>query len=140
MPDDLFQEADALEQAQDPWRMGHRRPWWQWNVVTLFVALFLLVWVRELFRLSQTATWVTCVGLLFAWLMGPAFYVGFSDQREDRPFEGTDMQGGGLGLRAGYMLAAFAMFGAVILTGGFIAAIFSLLAAMMYAAAVQKRS
>jgi hypothetical protein len=38
------------------------------------------------------------------------------------------------------MLAAFAMFGAVVLTGGFIAALFSMLAAMLYAAAIQKKS
>jgi hypothetical protein len=120
--------------------MGHRRPWWQWNVVTLFVALFVLVWARELLRLNQTATWLTCVCLLLAWAIGPSIYLGPGERREEMPRETTDELSDDVGLRFGYMLAAFAMFGAVVLTGGFVAAIFSMLAAILYAAAVQKRS
>jgi hypothetical protein len=136
---DPFEEADAVEVAQEPWRMGHRRPWWQWNVITLFVTLFLLVWARELFRLSQTTTWLICIGLLLAWAIGPTIYLAPAARREERPVETTDELSDDVGLRFGYMLAAFAMFGAVVLTGGFIAAIFSMLAAILYAAAVQKK-
>ena len=140
MGDDPFEEPDAVEVAQDPWRMGHRRPWWQWNVVTLFVGLFLLVWVRELFRLSQTTTWLTCVGLLFAWAIGPTIYLGPIETPRESFGERTAEADSDLGFRLGYMLAAFAMFGAVVHFGGFIAAIFSMLAAMLYAAADNKKS
>src|SRR5688500_11546987 len=103
---------DAVEEPQDLWRMGHRRPWWQWNVITLFVTLFLLVWARELFRLSQTITWLTCVGLLLAWAIGTSVYLGPIDPREERSLETTDELSDDIGLRLGYLFAALAMLSA----------------------------
>jgi hypothetical protein len=29
--------------ADSKWRLGHHRPWWQWNVLTLAAALFVLI-------------------------------------------------------------------------------------------------
>jgi hypothetical protein len=57
--------------ATDPWRLGHRRPWWQWNVVTLFAALFVLVWVREFLQLTPGVNIFVCFVLFTAWVAGP---------------------------------------------------------------------
>lgn len=57
----------------DKWRLGHRRPWWQWNVLTLAAALFVLVvlvWCRELFQLKQ-GVWPLCLLIVFIWLVFP---------------------------------------------------------------------
>jgi len=61
----------ALE--NDPWRLGHRRPWWQWNVITLMVALFVLVWLRELSNMDYYVAWLWCAIVLSAWLLFPFF-------------------------------------------------------------------
>ncbi|HEX6961156.1 MAG TPA: hypothetical protein VF175_04770 [Lacipirellula sp.] len=79
MHDDAFQEVDGVQEAQDPWRMGHRRPWWQWNVITLFVVLFALVWARELLHLGQSLTWLTCAAALAAWSLGPIGWRGWHE-------------------------------------------------------------
>jgi hypothetical protein len=63
--------APAAEPPRDAWRLGHRRPWWQWNVLSLFVPLFLLVWLRELAGLPTGPTWLLCLGILAAWAVAP---------------------------------------------------------------------
>ena len=57
---------------REQWRLGHRRPWWQWNVITLCVALFALVWARELFGLNSEATFRFCFAIVVVWLCVPA--------------------------------------------------------------------
>ena len=59
----------ALDNEQ--WRLGHRRPWWQWNVITLMVALFALVWLRELSNMDYYATWLLSAIVLVAWSLFP---------------------------------------------------------------------
>jgi len=54
----------------DQWRRGHRRPWWQWNILTLFAALFLLVWMRELLEI-KSGVWLLCGVIFFLWLALP---------------------------------------------------------------------
>jgi hypothetical protein len=54
----------------DKWRLGHHRPWWQWNVLTLAAALFVLIWSRELFELER-GVWPLCVLIFFVWLVIP---------------------------------------------------------------------
>lgn len=54
----------------DKWRLGHHRPWWQWNVLTLAAALFALIWSRELFELER-GVWPLCVLIFFVWLVIP---------------------------------------------------------------------
>ncbi|MCA9241373.1 MAG: hypothetical protein KDA37_14290 [Planctomycetales bacterium] len=49
-----------------------RRAWWRWNIVALFVALFLLVWVRELLGLSPLATWLSVLSVFALWAVTPA--------------------------------------------------------------------
>lgn len=61
--------------SREFWRLGHRRRWWQWNVLTLFSGLFLLVWARELFGLSQTNTWMTCVSIVALWAFAPLLFI-----------------------------------------------------------------
>jgi hypothetical protein len=58
---------------QEQWRLGHRRPWWQWNVITLCVALFALVWARELWDLDKEATIGLCFAIVVVWLIVPTF-------------------------------------------------------------------
>jgi Na+/melibiose symporter-like transporter len=53
------------------WRLGHRRPWWQWNVLTLFAILFVLVWVREFFGVSYNMILLVCSLIVFLWLVVP---------------------------------------------------------------------
>jgi hypothetical protein len=67
--------SEATAKPTDSWRLGHHRPWWQWNVITLFVSLFVLIWFRELAGISQTATWMTCVAVFCVWALAPAFAV-----------------------------------------------------------------
>src|SRR5690606_4833722 len=69
--------SPAAAKPGDFWRQGHKRPWWQWNVITLFVPLFLLVWIREFGKLSQGVTWMTCVALIGAWVFFPAIIESF---------------------------------------------------------------
>jgi hypothetical protein len=67
--------SEATAKPTDSWRLGHHRPWWQWNVITLFVSLFVLIWFRELAGISQTATWMICVAVFCVWALAPAFAV-----------------------------------------------------------------
>lgn len=58
---------------EDLWRQGHRRPWWMWNVLSLFAALFALVWLRFLFSLPQSAVWILCFAIIGGWLFLPLY-------------------------------------------------------------------
>lgn len=60
------QPADAPRPAK-----RKRRPWWRWNLVTLMVALFLLVWVRELSRLEYGVTWLLAFSVIGLWGLVP---------------------------------------------------------------------
>lgn len=124
--------AGATAKPSDPWRLGHHRPWWQWNVITLFVSLFVLIWARELLRISQTATWMLCVAVFCIWAIAPAFAVevitvdGFGRNRSTAPRVMAYL--GSLGILVGIM--AFA---------GIHIGIFSVLAAILMAIAVRSR-
>lgn len=48
-----------------------RRPWWRWNVLTLFAALFVMVWLRYLLALSPGLTWTLVLTIGLAWASGP---------------------------------------------------------------------
>ena len=69
--DALTDEPTPLARPVDLWRQGHRRPWWQWNVLTLFASLFILIWARELAGISQEATWLLCIAALGLWFLYP---------------------------------------------------------------------
>jgi hypothetical protein len=58
---------------QNQWRLGHRRPWWHWNVVTLFAAMFVLIWMRELFDVPFPHSLLLFGVLLCVWLYLPDF-------------------------------------------------------------------
>lgn len=61
---------DDLDDRPPPPRRP-RTKWWRWNLVTLAVALFVLVWVRELFKFDYPATFLLA-GLTFVvWLIAP---------------------------------------------------------------------
>jgi hypothetical protein len=134
--DDLTPDEDK---PRDLWRLGHRRPWWQWNVITLFVALFVLVWVRELARLPQTASWIICVGILTAWGFGPLLaleprsesWVDLDPKRTDSPKTGA--------WRMFAFAAAIAMFIGVFVLGGLFVCVLALLGALLFAVAGSTR-
>jgi hypothetical protein len=122
--------------SREFWRLGHRRPWWQWNVITLFVPLFLLVWIREFLRVPQGATWLLCVGVLTAWFLIPALALPIPwRDAADSGHQADDAASNGS--RAGYLLAAIAMFLLVALAGGITAGACSIVAALLYAAAIR---
>jgi hypothetical protein len=123
--------------TRDFWRMGHRRPWWQWNVVTLFVGLFVLVWARELLRLPQTATWMIFVVVVTAWIVVPAVIMNDRRSQEEPVILPETDATKSDGIRPGYLLASVAMFGAVVFMGGFFVGILSVLAALLYATATR---
>jgi hypothetical protein len=77
---------------KDQWRLGHRRPWWQWNVLTLFAALFVLVWVRELVSLHYVVTWLLCAAVLAVWLILPFLWQGVRDDLLPRRSESRGAQ------------------------------------------------
>lgn len=55
------------------WRLGHKRPWWQWNVLTLFAALFVLIWAREILSLKLGSAALLCFAVFMTWGLLPAF-------------------------------------------------------------------
>jgi hypothetical protein len=57
---------------EQQWRLGHKRRWWQWNVITLGLALFVLVWAREIFSLPLNAAVLLCLMVFFGWALLPA--------------------------------------------------------------------
>jgi hypothetical protein len=117
--------APAAAKPGDFWRQGHKRPWWQWNVITLFVALFLLVWIREFGRLSQGVTWVTCVALIGAWVLVPAI------------IESLRQADGGQGLRALAYLGSLGILVGIMAFAGIHVGVFSVAAVLLMAIAVR---
>lgn len=51
------------------WDRGHKRPWWCFNVLTLFGMLFVLVWIRYLLDLQQGTTILLTVVVVIVWLV-----------------------------------------------------------------------
>jgi hypothetical protein len=145
-------EADDRVKANakpNPRRLGHRRPWWQWNVLTLFAALFVLVWMRELARLPQFATWVICVAILAVWALGPILSLELPPPRAARPYEPFPLgpprsearrEPPSASLPRNLAIAlAIMMFVGVFALGGLVVCVLALLGAMLYAAAVRDR-
>jgi hypothetical protein len=128
----------AEDDDRDFWRLGHRRPWWMWNVVTLLVALFVLVWVRELAKLSQTATWLTCVVILSAWAAVPTLLLEGKAEDLPAPRKGSPTEAGDAVtamLRTMAYSASLMLFVGVFWLGGLAVCILSLVGALLYAAA-----
>lgn len=119
--------AKAAAKPGDFWRQGHRRPWWQWNVITLFVSLFVLIWIRELTGLSQTATWMICVLVIAAWAITPAIIDAFLNT------------GGGDIARVAAYLSSLAILVGIMALAGIHVGIFSVLAVILMAIAVRAR-
>jgi hypothetical protein len=124
--------------SKEFWRLGHRRPWWQWNVITLFVPLFLLVWVRELLRVPQGVTWLMSMAVLAAWFLLPMILLPPSEPKTRSDSAAGDKASTAASVRPGYLISAMVMFVCVMLVGGIAAGVFSILAAMLYAAAVNR--
>jgi mannose-6-phosphate isomerase-like protein (cupin superfamily) len=61
------------DNQDDRLRRGHKRPWWDFNVLTLFASLFVLVWIRFLFDLHQGATITMTLLVIFGWILLGAF-------------------------------------------------------------------
>jgi hypothetical protein len=125
-------EADSPQVGtREYWRLGHRRPWWQWNVLTLFAMLFALIWARELIPLSQTATWMLCIAVLGAWSIGPALILGppirfdRSEDNERSPAEPWPV----------FFAASMGMLGGVFYYGGATAGMLCILAMIFILAA-----
>jgi hypothetical protein len=119
--------AKAAATPGDFWRQGHRRPWWQWNVITLFVSLFVLIWIRELAGISQTATWMICVLVIAAWAITPAIIDAFLNT------------GGGDVARVAAYLGSLAILVGIMALAGIHIGIFSVLAVILMAIAVRAR-
>lgn len=66
---------DTHDEPDEPVPQRVRRPWWRWNVITLGVALFLLVWLRELLRWQSGAVWLSVFTVAIVWLVAPLFFV-----------------------------------------------------------------
>ena len=114
------------------WRQGHKRPWWQWNVITLFVSLFALTRFRELAGVSPTATWMICVAVFSLWVLAPAIVEAITavDDAESRaPAAG----------RAVAYLGSLAILVGIMAFAGIHIGIFSVLAVILMAVAVRAR-
>jgi hypothetical protein len=77
-----------------------RRPWWRWNIITLAVALFVLVWVRELLGFGAGATWTCVFSIFLVWAVGPMLAVPTSlttmaeaPRRGDQPSDSNPAPG-----------------------------------------------
>jgi hypothetical protein len=124
--------AEAAAKPSDPWRLGHHRPWWQWNVITLFVSLFVLVWARELLRISQTATWMLCVAVFCVWALAPAIVEAITavDNADNRASTAA---------RVAAYLGSLAILVGIMAFAGIHIGIFSVLAVILMAIAVRSR-
>jgi hypothetical protein len=144
-------EKPKAKPPADPWRLGHRRPWWQWNVLTLFVALFALVWLRELAELSSGMTWILCLFVFAIWTLGPLPSVEPPPPRP-RPVKPRRHDAFPLGRAPAYeveppptwpraiaVALAIMTFVGVFALGGLAVCLLSLLGAMLYAMAVRPR-
>jgi hypothetical protein len=127
LDDEPTPAAVTAAKPGDFWRQGHKRPWWQWNVITLFVSLFVLTWFRELAGISQTATWITCVTVIGAWVITPAIIDAFLQT------------GGGQGVRVIAYLGSLAILVGIMAYAGIHIGIFSVLAVILMAVAVRAR-
>ncbi len=130
--DDEPTVAVVAAKPGDFWRQGHKRPWWQWNVITLFVALFVLIWFRELAGISQTATWMICVAVIAVWALGPAF----SLELITIDAFGPDRTSAG---RVTAYLGSLAILVGIMAFAGIHIGIFSVLAAILMAIAARSR-
>jgi mannose-6-phosphate isomerase-like protein (cupin superfamily) len=52
---------------------GRRRPWWNFNLLTLLASLFVLVWIRYLLDLQQGAAIMLTVLVICSWLLVGSF-------------------------------------------------------------------
>jgi quinol-cytochrome oxidoreductase complex cytochrome b subunit len=138
--DDLDEGVPALAKPEaepkatrrgDPWRLGHRRPWWQWNVLTLFGALFALVWLREMAELSSGATWFVCLFVFAVWVLAPMPSLEPAPTRDNEPSPAVP--------RALAVALAIMTFVGVYALGGLAVCALALLGAMFYAMAVRPR-
>ncbi|MBA4106945.1 MAG: hypothetical protein C0485_14440 [Pirellula sp.] len=129
--------AAAAAKPGDFWRLGHKRPWWQWNVITLFVSLFALTWVRELAGVSQTATWMICVAVFCVWMLAPAI-VETITAVDDAAGERTDARASVAGRAVAY-LGSLAILVGIMAYAGIHIGIFSVLAVILMAVAVRAR-
>jgi hypothetical protein len=133
--DSLDDEPTPIVTAAKPgdfWRQGHKRPWWQWNVITLFVSLFALTWFRELAGISQTATWITCVAVFSLWMLAPAIVEAIT------AVDDTDARAPTVG-RAFAYLGSLAILVGIMAFAGIHIGIFSVLAVILMAVAVRAR-
>lgn len=78
-------DDDADDGPATPPPKRSRRPWWRWNIVTLFAALFVYAWVRELAALSPGATWLGVISLFFCWGVVPMLFVATPLTTIERP-------------------------------------------------------
>jgi hypothetical protein len=122
----------AAAKPGDFWRLGHKRPWWQWNVITLFVSLFALTWFRELAGVSQTATWMICVAVFSLWMLAPAIVEAITAG------DSTDARAPTAGRAVAYLGSLAILVGIMALAGIHIG-IFSVLAVILMAVAVRAR-
>lgn len=129
--------AEAVAKPSDPWRLGHHRPWWQWNVITLFVSLFILIWARELLRISQTATWMLCVAVFCVWALAPAIVEAITAV-DDSAGEKNDARASVAGRAVAY-LGSLAILVGIMAYAGIHIGIFSVLAVILMAVAVRSR-
>ena len=124
--------SEATAKPTDSWRLGHHRPWWQWNVITLFVSLFVLIWFRELAGISQTATWMTCVAVFCVWALAPAIFeaITAADNADGRAPAAA---------RVAAYLGSLATLVGIMAFAGIHIGIFSVLAVILMAIAVRSR-
>lgn len=52
------------------------RPWWRWNLITLTVALFVLLWVREIGQIPLSMTWTIVATVFGVWYLVPSLFAG----------------------------------------------------------------
>ena len=137
LDDEPASTAVAAVKPGDFWRLGHKRPWWQWNVITLFVSLFALTWFRELAGVSQTATWMICVAVFSLWMLAPAIVEAITAV-DSSAFESTDTRAPTVGRAVAY-LGSLAILVGIMAYAGIHIGIFSVLAVILMAVAVRAR-
>lgn len=64
-------DFDDLPTDAPPKLRRQRRPWWQWNLITLAVLLFVLLWVSTLANFTPERIWTLVALIALIWWLAP---------------------------------------------------------------------
>ncbi len=71
----MSKTASPFDDDAPPPARRERRPWWRWNIITLAITLFVLVWLRHFVNFGPATTWTLVLTIFAAWAILPMLFV-----------------------------------------------------------------